>query len=453
MTQKNRPTHGRSAAPSAGLAARTRAFRTLERVLIERRPLEGDDPATRDAQGQKQRQRQRQRQDQDLAGRDRAFSRLLTGTVLRRLGELSHAVKHCLAERPPGLQGQRLVLLLQLGLAQILFLGTPAHAAVNSMVNLAGAVGLVRYKGLVNAVLRRAATGDGAFRRNEAEAARLNCPDWLWRRWHESYGAETAHAIAAAHLAIPPLDLTVPGDESAWTLWAERLGATIMDRGRSDATLRLAGAGVVRDLPGYGDGAWWVQDMAAAMPVRLAGPLAGLRIIDLCAAPGGKTAQLAAAGARVTALDRSAPRLARLRENLARLRLDAETVTADAHDWRPDHPADGLLLDAPCSATGTLRRHPDIAHLKGARDMAPMVALQHSLLCAAGSMVRPGGWIIYAVCSLEREEGEDVIARFLGGKGSSFTLAPEDTRRTLPAMQAEQGGMDGFFMARLIRKF
>jgi 16S rRNA (cytosine967-C5)-methyltransferase len=251
--------------------------------------------------------------------------------------------------------------------------------------------------------------------------------------------------------------------------WAERLGGRVIEPG----TVRLDPPGDVRALEGYGDGAWWVQDAAAALPARIleaamggAGALSGKPVIDLCAAPGGKTAQLAAMGARVTAVDRSAPRLKRLEENLARLDLSAEIVTADGADWRPDAPVDALLLDAPCTATGTLRRHPDIAHLKGQTDVERLAALQARLIGAAAGMLAPGGLMVFATCSLQPEEGEGALETALDGGapfdrmevpasalgGFAEALTAKGALRTFPYTRSEEGGCDGFFAALLRRR-
>jgi 16S rRNA (cytosine967-C5)-methyltransferase len=393
-----------------------------------------------------------------LEARDRAFARLMVATTLRRLGQIDALIARCL-DRPLKPRAAQVQNLLRLGACQLVFLGTPAHAAVSTAVALAGRLRPGGYKGLVNAVLRRLAREGGALAEGQ-DAARLDTPDWLWASWQATYGARTTRAIAEAHLADPPLDLSVKGDAAAW---AERLGARILPGG----TLRLPpGTGDVAKLPGYHDGAWWVQDAAAALPVRLLGPVAGRQVIDLCAAPGGKTAQLAAAGARVTAVERSEARLARLSENLARLGLAATTVAADAAVWRPAAPAEAVLLDAPCSATGTLRRHPDIAHLKGPNQIAALAALQDKLLTAALEMVKPGGRLVYAVCSLQPEEGPERIARLLAG-GAPVGRAPIDRSelpglpdmitgegdlRILPCHLAAEGGMDGFYACRLSRE-
>jgi 16S rRNA (cytosine967-C5)-methyltransferase len=392
-----------------------------------------------------------------LQPRDRAFVRVLAATTLRRLGQIDGLVDHCL-DRPLKAKQAEVKTLLRLGACQLMFLDTPAHAAVDSTVALARGAALGGYRGLVNAVLRRL-TREGAAIRDGQDAATLNTPAWLWESWRAAYGEATARRIAEAHLKDPPLDLTVKADLEAW---AERLGAVRLPTG----SLRLApGAGEVARLDGYQAGAWWVQDAAAALPVRLLGELAGRSVIDLCAAPGGKTAQLAAAGARVTAVERDPKRLGRLQDNLGRLGLAARGVSADAATWRPSEPADAVLLDAPCSATGTLRRHPDIAWLKRAKDLPSLAALQDRLLTAAVEMVRPGGLLVYATCSLQPEEGQQRIAALLatgapvermplaaselGGPAELITAQGE--LRTLPCHLAELGGLDGFYACRLRR--
>ena len=256
-------------------------------------------------------------------------------------------------------------------------------------------------------------------------APALNTPAWLWDSWVKAYGETRARGIALAHLADPPLDFSVKADPESW---AQQLGATILPTG----SLRRTDGGSIEALPGFADGAWWIQDAAAALPVTLLGPVAGKTVIDICAAPGGKTAQLAAAGATVTAVDRSAKRLERLTANLTRLGLTAETVTADATLWQPAAPADAVLLDAPCSATGTIRRHPDVAWLKTPEDMAKLVDLQARLLRAAVAMVSGGGTLIYCTCSLQPEEGPKQIASLLADR------APV---QRLPIAAAEVGGL------------
>jgi len=391
-----------------------------------------------------------------LETRDRAFVRLLTATVLRRLGQIDAAIDARL-ERP--LPPKRAVIrdILRLGVAQIAFLDLAPHAAVDTSVELVGRGGQAGMKGLVNAVLRRIAEA-GALPAEDPD--HLNLPDWLWQSWKTAYGEPIAAAIAATNLTEAPLDITLKssGDEPAW---AERLQAEVLPTG----TLRRKPGGEVTGLFGFDEGAWWVQDAAAALPARLLGDVSGKRVADLCAAPGGKTAQLAAAGALVTAVDISKKRLQRLSENLSRLGLSAETVVADVAKWNPSEPFDAVLLDAPCSATGTLRRHPDIAWNKTPEDVARLVAAQDRLLAAALAMVKPGGLLVYATCSLQPKEGSARIDALLDRgapaerlpicadelPGLAEAITPAGEMRTLPCYWAARGGMDGFFAARLQR--
>jgi len=336
-----------------------------------------------------------------LAHRDRALARRLIATVLRRLGTLRHLLLGYLERGFPS-DAPRIETILMLGATQLLWLDVPDHAAVDLAVRLAQTDRRAsRYVGLVNAVLRRVAQ-TGAAQLAETDPVTLDTPEWLLARWTRAYGADVARAIAGANRNEPALDLTAKADAQ---YWAAHLHGRVLPTG----TLRTLAHGVVSLLPGFSEGAWWVQDAAAALPARLLGDVRGLRVADLCAAPGGKTAQLVVAGAQVTAVDRSGPRLARLRENLDRLALKAEIVAADVLEWQGG-PFDAVLLDAPCSATGTIRRHPDIPWLKGERDFAVLTSLQQRLLERAVALTRPGGVIVYCVCSLEPEEGEAQIA-------------------------------------------
>jgi 16S rRNA (cytosine967-C5)-methyltransferase len=391
-----------------------------------------------------------------LSVRDRAFARLLVATVLRRLGQVDALIADCL-NTPLAPRAAIVHDILRLGIAQLLFLRTPPHAAVATSVDLAQHRGLLSHKGLVNAVLRRLSV-EGAGRVEQQDAARLNTPDWLWRSWCRAYGETLAHAIATAHLKEAPLDLTLRGDDETW---CEKLQATKLPTG----SLRRPAGGSVMALPGYAEGAWWIQDAAASLPARLFNAVSGLEIVDLCAAPGGKTAQLAAAGGQVTAIDRSTRRLDRLVANLQRLGLSVAAIAADALTWRPDHPVDGVLLDAPCTATGAIRRHPDVPHLKQPEDVARLSVVQDNLLRAAVDMLRPGGTLVYCTCSLEPEEGPERIATLLRS-GAPVERQPLDPReigaapewvtemgdlRTLPCHLSEFDGLDGFYSARLVK--
>jgi 16S rRNA (cytosine967-C5)-methyltransferase len=391
-----------------------------------------------------------------LAGRDRGFTRLLLLTTLRRLGQIDAAIDSLL-DKPLPARRSAVRDILRLGAAQLLFLGTPPHAAVDGAVTQTAQSRHAALKGLVNALLRRLGR-EGATLLAAQDAARLNTTDWLWQSWTEGYGEDNCRAIAEAHMAEPSIDLNMKADAASW---ATRLGGQILPCGM----LRLTRAGAVEALDGYDEGAWWVQDFAAALPARLLGDVAGQTIIEIGAAPGGKTAQLAQAGARVQALDRSPTRLTRLRQNLTRLGLEAEIVEGDGLTWRPQALADGALLDAPCSATGTIRRHPEIMWRRSADDVAELAENQTQLLQAALKMVKPGGLVVYAVCSLEPAEGPQLIEKLLSQNeniervpleigeigGLAEALTPAGDLRTLPCHFAGQGGMDGFYAARLRR--
>jgi 16S rRNA (cytosine967-C5)-methyltransferase len=393
-----------------------------------------------------------------LAERDRALARRLTATVLRRLGTLRHLVGGYLEKGFPS-DAPRAETILLLGAAQILWLEVPDHAAVDLSVRLAQADRRAgRYAGLVNAVLRRVAQHSPTASSDDISR---DTPEWLLKRWTKVYRSDTARAIAAANGHEPALDLTVKQDAESW---AERLRGRVLPTG----TVRTLAHGAISLLPGFTEGAWWVQDAAAALPARLFGDIRGMTVADLCAAPGGKTAQLAFAGAKVTAVDRSPARINRLRENLARLSLDAETVAADALEWEGG-PFDAVLLDAPCSSTGTIRRHPDVPWLKSEADISVLTSLQQRLLDRAIGLLKPGATLIYCVCSLEPEEGENQIAALLARdpRVARTPITPQDVfdraefvtpagdLRTLPLHLADPdprwGGLDGFYATRLTR--
>lgn len=405
---------------------REMAFDLLSAVLDRRRPLDEALDAASSAEP-----------------RDRAAAHRLAAAVLRRLGSLDAIIEPFLTRAPP--DGVRHI--LRIGAAGLLLLETPHHAAVGTAVDLARARKFSPFAGLVNAVLRKvAAAGPAAL--DTLDGPRLDTPAWLWTSW----GAR-ARDIAEAHTREAPLDLTLAPGANAPD------GAVLLPTG----SVRLPPGTRVMELPGFEEGRFWVQDAAAALPARLLAPKPGERIADLCAAPGGKTAQLAAAGAKVTAVERDPHRLRRLHDNLARLQLEVEVVQADAATYTPDQKFDAVLLDAPCSATGTIRRHPDALRLKRAKDLIDLTAGQDRLLAAAAAMLRPGGRLVYAVCSLQPEEGPDRLANLkaLGLIPSPFTpeelaaipeaLTPDGYLRTHPGQWPEHGGLDGFFAARMIK--
>ncbi len=432
-----------------GLAARRIAADIVDGVLRRRRPLDEllDGSPAHDAGLAA------------LSDRDRALVRALVATVLRRLGSLRHLIS-LFVERGLPAQAPLVETTLLLGAAQILFLQIADHAAVDLSVRLARADRhAAHYAGLVNAVLRRVAR-EGAQRPASLDAVALDTPDWLLARWTKTYGETTARAIAAANGCEPALDFTVKNDAAAW---AARLNGRVLPTG----TVRTIAHGPVTALPGFAEGAWWVQDTAAALPARLFSDLAGKRVADLCAAPGGKTAQLAAAGAHVTAVDRAPARLKRVGENLARLSLTAELVEADAQTWTVEQKFDAVLLDAPCSATGTIRRHPDLPWLKRASDIAALARVQSQLIGQALTLTKQGGTLVYCTCSLEPEENEDIVEAFLDREqgvrrapisagelfGRAEFISEVGDLRTLPCQlpdaDSRLSGLDGFYAARL----
>lgn len=423
-----------------------------------------------------------------FAERDRGFVRAIVSASLRRRGQIEAILAGFLQKPLPRKSGNAREILLS-GAAQLLFLETGAHAVIDLAVTLASEDRNARgFKGLINAVLRRVAA-EGPALIADQDAARLNTPDWLWHRWRAHYGEDTAHRIAEAHLVEPPLDITVKDQQAggetalaATTGLAARLGGSALAAG----SVRLQSAGRIEAMDGFAQGQWWVQDIAASLPARLLGEVAGKHILDLCAAPGGKTAQLAAMGARVTAVDRSAHRLERLRENLSRLDLQADTVAADASSFMPETPPDAILLDAPCSATGTIRRHPDIAWLKDNYAVNSLTGIQEGMLRHAIQILPSGGLLIFCTCSLEPQEGENLIDTIIShgapvervpvlpGEigGLEEAITPNGDVRTLPchnpalapdsssvdaaqetveetAASTRPVGMDGFFISRL----
>ncbi len=430
-----------------GLAARRIAADILDGVLHKHRTLDEQLDGAAAHPGLK-----------TLSDRDRALMRRLVATILRRLGTLGHLLSRLLDRGVPT-DAPRAQSALLIGAAQILWMDVPDHAAVDLSVRLAqGDRRAARYAGLVNAVLRRVAQSRASV---SADDVSRDTPEWLLSRWTKRYGLETARAIAQANGHEPALDLTVKQDAESW---AERLRGRVLPTG----TVRTLAQGSISLLPGFNEGAWWVQDAAASLPARLFGDVRDRSVADLCAAPGGKAAQLAFAGARVTAVDRSPARLARLRENLARLSLDAEIVAADVQEWQGG-PFDAVLLDAPCSSTGTIRRHPDVPWLKSEADLAALTALQQRLIDRALDLLTPGGTLVYCVCSLEAEEAEQQIAALLARDprvarkpltaaevcGRAEFVTADGDLRTLPLHLSDPdphwAGLDGFYAARLTR--
>jgi 16S rRNA (cytosine967-C5)-methyltransferase len=414
---------GKRPAEIQGLEARRAALRLLDAVLRRGETL---DQAAGAATGGL------------LTSSDSALARAIASEVLRWLPDLDALIDSATRLRLADDAKARTV--LRMMLAQWLRLDTPPHAVV--------ATGLA----LLTGGPRRLAHGVfGALVRGEAALPSIpTLPESVTERW-----GDRATAIAAGLAAPPPLDLELQ-DPAGTGAWVERLGGESLALGH----VRLPRGTAVTDISGFAEGGWWVQDFAASLPARLLGPGEGRRVLDLCAAPGGKTLQLAAAGWQVTALDVSKRRLERLRENLSRTGLDAEVIVADALTWQPEAPFDAILLDAPCTATGTARRHPDVLHRIGERQIAEMAELQAKLLERASGWLKPGGRLIYATCSLEREEGEERLPvegveldpirgeELPGG----LVPSPEGWLRTDPGMLLDKGGLDGFFIARLINK-
>ncbi len=407
---------------------REAAFDLLTAVLDHRRPMEealNNLPAA--------------------APRDRAAAHRLAAAVLRRLGTLDAVLEPYLRKQPP----EPVRHVLRIGAAGLLLLETPEHAAVATAVELARSRGLAPFAGLVNAVLRRVAT-TGTAALTEVDGSRLDTPPWMWASW-----GDNARVIAVAQMHPAPLDLTL------------RPGADPPPGGETLPTgsVRFPSGTAPESIVGFAEGAMWVQDAAAALPAMLLRAQPGERVADLCAAPGGKTGQLAASGADVTAVERDANRMRRMEENLRRWRLDANLVQADAATWQPEAVFDAVLLDAPCSATGTIRRHPDVLRLKRPQDVRALAQAQDRLLAAAPRLLRSGGRLIYAVCSLQPDEGPQRVAAALARgqwRLEPFTPAElaalpeartgEGFLRTHPGMWADRGGMDGFFAARLVRE-
>jgi 16S rRNA (cytosine967-C5)-methyltransferase len=423
-----------------GLAARAEALRLLDLILNQHQKLDecfGAAAATGVLAGASQ--------------ADRNLCYAIVATTLRRHGEITAAIDRHLTKKLPRSSGPARLILMTAA-CQLLFMRVAAHAAVDTAVRLARFdVKARHFAGLINAVCRRIAADAGEHPPEPSDPF-INTPLWLSLRWRQTYGEAEAAAIALSHIEEPPIDLSVRTDPQAW---AGKLGGRVFH----DHTVRLDGNGQqVSHLAGYGDGHWWVQDAASALPARLLGDVRARTVLDLCAAPGGKTAQLAAIGAEVTAVDRSASRLGRLQENLARLQLTARVVQADILEYAPEQLFDAVLLDAPCSGTGTIRRNPDLPFHRDAPAIAELSLLQRRLLDRAASFIRPGGRLVFSTCSLEPEESEEHLLDL----PDHMTLLPIDSAidglktewvdargclRTRPSQ-----GLDGFFAMRLARR-
>jgi 16S rRNA (cytosine967-C5)-methyltransferase len=427
---------------ASGVPARAAAQKILGEVLRRHRPL---DAVQDDVIAQSR-----------LEPRDAGFARAIASETLRRFGQIEALIRAFVPKAPPPHRAGPTLEILMAGVCELLFLDVAPHAAVDAANNLAAADGkAVHFKPLINAVMRRVAK-EGKTVLAGKDGARLNTPDWLWQRWSSAYGADGARAIANAHMNQPPTDFVLRDADASPPEGAMQFFENVY---------RLGETGRVDLLEGFAQGAWWVQDFAATLPVRLLGDVRGKRVIDLCAAPGGKTMQLAALGADVVAVEREATRLARVRENLERMQFKAELIEADIRDYAPDTLAPFVLLDAPCSATGTIRRHPELPWIKSSSDITLTAQAAGELLDAAAQMVAPGGVVVFAVCSLEPEEGAEQVEDFLA-RNPAFQRKPVDPSelfglnelvsadgdlRTLPCYLADKGGMDGFYAARLVR--
>ena len=428
MAERHPPRRRRSsgAADPAGTAARRAALRLVDAILRRGDPLDVAMHAA--AQG--------------LGGADRAFAVAIASETLRWMVDIDALIDGATSQILPDDVKSRAV--LRIALAQLLVLKSPGHAVVSTALPLVDG----GPRRLVHAILSRAQQEEWQL----PDRATLPLP--TAERWAEQWDLKMVEAAEAIWSAPPPIDLSFAHEPDA-DEWPDAVSFAPRHR-------RLPRGQAVETMSGYSEGGWWVQDLAASLPARLLGAGEGRTVLDLCAAPGGKTMQLAAAGWNVVAVDSSAKRLERLRANMERTGLSADVVQGDIRSWTPAAPADAVLLDAPCSATGIFRRHPDVLHRIEPRQIAEMAALQAELLERAARWVKPGGSLVYATCSLERAEGEDQLSAFLDRHtGWSIDPARADELpaataadgqgfvRTLPAMLADEGGLDGFFVARL----
>lgn len=438
-------THSHSSKKS-GMGAREGALRLIHAVLSDKALLD-------DAYRQELNDGPLRR----LTGSDRAFAKRIATTVLQHLGEIDLLLSRFMDRGMPKKSGP-LRNILRIGVAELLFLETPPHAVVDCAVShykkwrkYAG------FKGLTNAVLRRVSK-EGPSELASIDPARANLPDWLYKSWVNAYGLASVNAMMAVfHQPHTPLDLSLKDSDSLGH-WAEILGAEPTPTG----SLRLATHDRVDAMAGFEDGAWWVQDAAATLPAKLLGDIKDQPVLDLCAAPGGKTMQLAASGAKVTAIDLSANRLERVQDNLTRTNLEAELIKQNVLKMKTDQQWPFILLDAPCSATGTVRRHPELLHQRSPEDIAHFASLQAKMLDHAAELTSPGGLLVFCTCSLQPEEGPELVANFLMNNpdfgiepiaageidGADPFLSEDGSLRTRPDQWAETGGLDGFFAIR-----
>lgn len=385
-------------------------------------------------------------QTQAFDSRDKAFIRMLVSTCLRRLGQIDNLISKALT-KPLPLRAQKAMDILRLGVTQLVFMETPEHAALSTSVDLAKTSEASFYARLINGVLRTIQRQKEAWLKAQNDN-QLNTPKWMWQAWVKSYGQDVADKIAQANLNEPAIDISVKENPA---LWAEKLNGTVLET----ASIRLPANVYIPNLPGFAQGAWWVQDAAAALPVRLMGNVQGLKVADLCAAPGGKTAGLAAKGAIVDAFDISKNRMKRVEENLNRLQLKATLFVKDATLVKDEKKYDKILIDAPCSATGTLRRHPDIYVHRTPQDIEKLNKAQYALLQAAYRLLKDDGEVVYCTCSLQQEEGEHIIHQVsdlfervpIEDEKLALYKTPLGDIRTFPFQ-----GCDGFFMTKLRKK-
>ncbi len=427
-----------------GLYTRQVAYKILVEVLGQRNPLDQT--------------LARHKEFNTLEGRERNLARMIVATVLRRKNQMDKLIVQA-QDKKQELHPSSIYYVLYIGVAQLLFMDVPDHAAVDVTVRLAEAEKMERQKGLINALLRRIGR-EGKEWLAAMDEVQTTIPQWLLEQWVKDYGLAEAATISAASLKEAYIDITLKESKPHWP---ETLEGGILPTG----SLRLKGSGNVMELEGFKEGDWWVQDASAAIPAQLFGDLNGKTVVDLCAAPGGKTSQLAAQHAQVIALDRSAKRMDRLTENMTRLgfKQRVEIAIGDGALWLPTEPVDAVLLDAPCSATGTIRRHPDVMHLKNSQDIHRLNDLQTRLLENVAKMLKPDGTLIYCTCSLQKIEGEQQVDQFLANNadftrkpivadeigGLSELITKDGDLRILPYHLADQGGMDGFYVARLVK--